>query len=76
MFDPQRVKDECVAWIRKFFDENGSPYFEMIKTTDQWIVLGEIALMYFVLPALIAWGVSELMRKLKWIKPGDMRLDA
>ena len=23
MFDPQKVKDECVAWIRKFFDENG-----------------------------------------------------
>ena len=50
-------------------------YFEMIKTTDKWIVLAEIALMHFVLPALIAWGVSEAMRKLKWIKPGDMRLD-
>ena len=23
MFNPQKVKDECVAWIRKFFDENG-----------------------------------------------------
>ena len=23
MFDPQRVKDDCVAWIRKFFEENG-----------------------------------------------------
>lgn len=23
MFDAQKVKDECVAWIRKFFEENG-----------------------------------------------------
>ena len=23
MFDAQKVKDECVAWIRRFFEENG-----------------------------------------------------
>lgn len=23
MFDPQKIKDDCVAWIRQFFDENG-----------------------------------------------------
>ena len=23
MFDAQKVKDECVSWIRKFFEENG-----------------------------------------------------
>lgn len=23
MFDPVKVKDQCVAWIRKFFEENG-----------------------------------------------------
>ena len=23
MSDPQKVKDDCVAWIRKFFEENG-----------------------------------------------------
>lgn len=23
MFDAQRVKDECVSWIREYFDENG-----------------------------------------------------
>ena len=34
-----------------------------------------ILLMYFVLPALIALGVSEGMRKLGWIKPGQMKLD-
>lgn len=39
------------------------------------IVLGEIILMHFVLPALIALGVSELMRKKNWIQDGDMKLD-
>ena len=23
MFDANKVKDECVEWIKKFFDENG-----------------------------------------------------
>jgi len=34
-----------------------------------------ILLMYFALPALIALGVSEGMRKLGWIKHGQMKLD-
>lgn len=33
-----------------------------------------ILLMHFVLPAVIALGVSEGMRKLGWIKQGDMAL--
>ena len=24
MFDAKKVKDECVLWIRKFFEENGA----------------------------------------------------
>lgn len=43
--------------------------------TAPWIVLGEIALVYFVLPAAISLFVSESMRKLGWIKNGDMKLD-
>lgn len=39
-------------------------------------VILEIVLMHFVLPALLAFGISEAMRKLNWIKSGDMRLDA
>ncbi len=39
------------------------------------IVLLEILLVHFVLPAVIALGVSETMRKLGWIKKGDMRLE-
>ncbi len=37
--------------------------------------LGLILLMHFVLPALISFAVSELMRKKGWIQPGDMRLE-
>lgn len=40
------------------------------------IVMLEIFLMHFILPAVIAFAVSEAMRKLNWIKRGDMRLDA
>jgi uncharacterized membrane protein len=34
-----------------------------------------IFFLYFMLPALIALGVSEGMRMLGWIKPGQMKLD-
>ena len=34
----------------------------------------EILLMHFVLPAVITLAVSEWMRKMKWIKEGDMLL--
>ena len=40
------------------------------------IAMLEIFLMHFILPAAIAFAVSEAMRKLNWIKRGDMRLDA
>lgn len=35
-----------------------------------------ILLLQFVLPAVLAFAISEVMRKLKWIKPGDMKLDS
>ena len=38
-------------------------------------VLIEILVMYFILPAAISLGVSELLRKINWIKFGDMKLD-
>ena len=40
------------------------------------IAVLEIALMHFVAPTVLALAISEIMRKLKWIKPGDMRLEA
>lgn len=33
-----------------------------------------ILLMHFVAPALVSLGISEGMRKMKWIRPGDMKL--
>ncbi len=43
---------------------------------DPGLAVLEICLMHFVLPAALAFGVSEAMRKIGWIKKGDMRLDA
>lgn len=40
-----------------------------------FVTICEIALMYFVLPALISLLVSELMRKFGIIKFGDMKLE-
>lgn len=39
------------------------------------VTLIKIAVMHFILPALISLGVSELMRKKGIIKAGDMKLD-
>lgn len=50
-------------------------YQVMTETLPPVVVLAEIALMHFILPALISFGVSELMRKKAWIKFGDMKLD-
>ena len=41
---------------------------------NTWLALGEILLMHFILPAVVALGIAECMRKLGWIKNGDMRL--
>ena len=46
----------------------------MTQTTSPVVTLIEIVLMHFVLPAVVAFFVSECMRKLGWIKSGDMKL--
>ncbi|MBQ6811710.1 MAG: PTS sugar transporter subunit IIC, partial [Agathobacter sp.] len=38
------------------------------------IVLFNILLLHFVLPAILSFGISEFMRKKGWIKEGDMKL--
>ncbi|MCR5809756.1 MAG: PTS sugar transporter subunit IIC [Clostridiales bacterium] len=40
-----------------------------------WLITIKVLVLHIVLPALIALGVSELMRRLGWIKKGDMLLD-
>lgn len=43
--------------------------------TEPVIVVLEIVLMHFVLPAALTLAIAEGMRKLKLIKPGDLKLD-
>ena len=43
--------------------------------TSSVIALLEIVVMHFVLPAVVSLGVAEAMRKLGWIKNGDMKLE-
>lgn len=50
-------------------------YQTMAGTEGAGIVLFKIILMHFILPAIITLVVSEFMRKKKWIKFGDMKLD-
>ncbi len=40
-----------------------------------WPILWKVLLLHFVAPAIISLIFSELLRKLGWIKPGDMKLD-
>lgn len=39
------------------------------------MVLIDIIVMHFIAPAILAFIISEFMRKRKWIKEGDMKLD-
>ena len=50
-------------------------YQVMAATESPALVLVKIALLHFILPAVIALGVSEFMRKKGWIKKGDMKLN-
>lgn len=47
----------------------------MVETLPSGVVLFQIILMHFLLPGLLAFAVSEIMRKKGWIKDGDMKLD-
>lgn len=39
-----------------------------------WYTLIAVLVCYILVPAAVALGVSELMRKKNWIKPGDMKI--
>ncbi len=47
----------------------------MTATEAPMIVLAKILLIHIVLPAIVTLIISEFMRKKKWIKYGDMKLD-
>lgn len=50
-------------------------YQTMTVTENPKIVLVKIVVLHFILPAILAFSISEIMRKFKWIKSGDMKLD-
>lgn len=51
-------------------------YTAMVENgSTKGAAFGLILLMHFVLPAVLTLAISELMRKGKWIKFGDMKLD-
>lgn len=47
----------------------------MIATEAPEILMLKIVVMHFVLPAVLTLAISEGMRKAKWIRPGDMKLN-
>ena len=46
----------------------------MTQTEDPLVVLVKILLIQIILPACVTLGISEFMRKKKWIRFGDMKL--
>lgn len=46
----------------------------MEGTIPSWLLLTEMILMHFILPALLTLLFSELMRRKGWIADGDMKL--
>ena len=49
--------------------------WETMRANEQpTILLVKIILLHFILPGLIAWFTSSLLRKKKIIKYGDMKL--
>lgn len=46
-----------------------------LKVMPVWRVLVGVSVTYIILPAAIAFFVSEFMRRKNWIKFGDMQLD-
>lgn len=48
----------------------------MTQTEQPMVVLAKIIVIQVLLPAILTLGISEFMRKRKWIKYGDMKLEA
>jgi uncharacterized membrane protein len=46
----------------------------MSATTDHTLLLAEIIGMYFVAPALLSLMFHVIMKRLGWVKDGDMAL--
>lgn len=52
-------------------------YDTMISAgVSQIVTLIEILVMHFIAPAILSLAIAEVMRKLKWIKSGDLKLQS
>ena len=49
--------------------------FDMLQYASDWWHYVGIALLMVILPALLNWLFSELMRKKGWLKEGDLKLE-
>lgn len=47
-------------------------YAESVESLGVGMTIFGIAICFFVIPAVVSWGVSEFMYKKGWIKKGDM----
>ena len=47
----------------------------MAGTENGIVLIIKIALLHFILPGIISWGVSYFMRRKGIIKDGDMKLE-
>jgi uncharacterized membrane protein len=41
-------------------------------STQPWVILLEVAAIHFILPALVALGMNWWMRRIGWVRDGDM----
>ncbi|MCI9576066.1 MAG: PTS sugar transporter subunit IIC [Clostridiales bacterium] len=46
----------------------------MSGTTPVWWLMIEIFLLHFLFPAILALGIDWMLRKIGWVRPGDMKL--
>jgi len=49
-------------------------YAAMSATTNAPVVLLEILIMHFIAPAILVLSINYFFKKIKWIKPGDMKI--
>jgi uncharacterized membrane protein len=46
----------------------------MATTTDHAVLLIEILVLYFIAPAVLSLFIHSVMKRLGWVRDGDMKL--
>lgn len=60
------------GWVNPTADAVANGAAAITPTAFDWIGL---ALICVVLPAILSWALGQLLRKIGWIKEGDLKLD-